>query len=228
MEKTSLETSKKDVVVAISKGAISCLPVVGGLVAEVVDQIIPKQRIDRVVDYLGHLEEILLSFKNDLDRVKQHLNDNEGLDLFEEGLSQASRSISGERRKRIANLMAKSLSQKELKYAESKKLLNLLRELTDPELIILVYHSKPSSFSSKYHHKLVEKHPDILRPVSRSMGVPQEEIDRGALQDSYKNTLTRMGLLQQSNQSLSITSLGKLLLRYVETDEENNPATKTS
>jgi hypothetical protein len=72
-------------------------------------------------------------------------------------------------------------------------MLNLLRELTDPELILLVYYSKPITSGSDYHKQLREKHPEILQPVSREMGMPQEEIDHGALQDCYGNTL---GLLR--------------------------------
>ena len=88
--------------------------------------------------------------------VKDRLYENEGLDLFEEGLLQASRSISEERRRRLANLLAKSLSQEELKYAESKKLLNLLRELTDPEVLILLYYSEQPTFSYKFMTTFIE------------------------------------------------------------------------
>jgi hypothetical protein len=61
----------------------------------------------------------------------------------------------------------------------------------------------------------MEKHPEILRPTSREYGISQEEIDRSALQDSYLDTLTRLGLLQQRNKSFKVTTLGRLLLRYI-------------
>ena len=222
IENKNLETSRKDLIAAFARGVASAVPFAGGLIAEVIDQIIPKQRIDRLVDYLKLLDDALRRLNADLQMVKDRLYKNEGLDLFEEGVLQASRSISEERRRRLANLLAKSLSQEELKYAESKKLLNLLRELTDPEVLILLYYSEQPTFGSEYHKQLSSKHPDILQPVSRSFGVSQEEIDKGSLQDSYKNTLIRMGLLQEKVRSISITSLGKLLLRYIEKIENNN------
>ena len=222
IENKNLETSRKDLMAALARGVASAVPFAGGLIAEVIDQVIPKQRIDRLVDYLKLLDDTLRRLNADLQMVKDRLYENEGLDLFEEGLLQASRSISEERRRRLANLLAKSLSQEELKYAESKKLLNLLRELTDPEVLILLYYSEQPTFGSEYHKQLSLKHPDILQPVSRSFGVSQEEIDKGSLQDSYKNTLIRMGLLQEKGRSISITSLGKLLLRYIEKIKNTN------
>jgi len=58
----------------------------------------------------------------------------------------------------------------------------------------------------------MERHPEILKPVSRAMGSPQSEIDHGALQDHRKDTLQRLGLLQSDGRSTSITSLGRLLV----------------
>jgi hypothetical protein len=50
------------------------------------------------------------------------------------------------------------------------------------------------------------------------MGMPQEEIDRGALHDSYQNTLVRLGLMHERGPS-ELTPLGRLLLRYIENPE---------
>jgi hypothetical protein len=218
MNKPELETTSTDIVAATARGVAAACPIIGGLISEAVNQIIPHQKLDRVIDYLKMLDEDVSRLKDGLNQVEKHLKDNHGLDLFEESLVQASRAITKERRSKIANLVARTLSREDLKYAESKKMLNLLRELTDPELILLVYHSKPITSGSDYHNQLRERHPEVLYPVSREMGMPQDEIDRGALQDSYKNTLVRLGLLQETG--LGLTPLGKLLLRYIKNLEE--------
>jgi hypothetical protein len=66
----------------------------------------------------------------------------------------------------------------------------------------------------------MKKHPEILRPARRSTTATQEEIDRGALQDSYKNTLVRLGLLEQRDQTYKMTTLGHLLIRYIENEND--------
>ena len=44
---------------ALARGVASAVPFAGGLIAEVIDQVIPKQRIDRLVDYLKLLDDTL-------------------------------------------------------------------------------------------------------------------------------------------------------------------------
>lgn len=217
MKKPPLETTHTDIAIAVTRGVVSACPIIGGLIAEAVNQIIPNQKLDRVIDYLQMLDAEVSLLKGDLYQVEKHLKDDYGLNLFEEGLVQASRAVTKERRKRLANLMARSLSQEDLKYAESKKMLNLLRELTDPELILLLFHSKPITMQSEYHRQLREKYPEVLKPVSREIGRPQIDIDRSALQESYTETLFRLGLL--SNKTMELTPLGKILLRYIENPE---------
>lgn len=53
------------------------------------------------------------------------LGTEKGLDIFEEGIVQASRS-SDERKERFARLVAKSLSTEDVKYEESKKTLEFV------------------------------------------------------------------------------------------------------
>ncbi len=219
MTKPELDTDTTDLAAAAARGIAGACPVIGGLVAEAVNHVIPNQKLDRVADFLRYLDERVSALDNDLGRVTERLRDKHGLDLLEEGVVQASRALTEERRRRIGNLLARSLTHNELKYTESKKILNLLRELTDPELLFLVYYSEPLHMQSEYHRKLMEMHPEVLRPASRTIGAPQEEVDRGALRDSYFNTLVRFGLLQQQGNQHSLTALGRLLLRYIQRDE---------
>lgn len=216
MMKPVLDNTTTDKVAAAVRGLAAACPVVGGLIAEAVNSIIPNQQLDRVVSFLVYLDERVSLLDRDLSRVAPRLQDERGLDVLEDGIVQASRALTEERRRRIGNLLARSLTQEELKYTESKKLLNILRELTDAELLFLVYYAQSPDLESDYHRALMEKHPDVLRPASRSLGTPRDEIYRGALQDSYLSTLVRLGLLQVEENQYSPTSLGRLLLQYID------------
>lgn len=225
MVKPELDSTTSDKLAAAARGIAAACPVIGGLVAEAVNSIIPNQKLDRVIGFLRYLDERVSILDRDLSGAASRLQDERGLDLLEDGIVQAARAVTEERRTRIGNLLARSLTQEELKYAESKKLLNLLRELTDAELLFLVYYSEPPYLGFQYHRDLTEKHPDVLRPASRILSIPQDEIDRGALRDSYLSTLVRLGLLQQKENQYSLASLGRLLLRYIqqeETEAENS------
>lgn len=69
-------------------------------------------------------------------------------------------------------------------------MLRILDDLTDPELIVLRYHSMIDEADGFY-----ELHEDILEPAGEDSGSTQEEVDRGALREAYEQTLRRHGLL---------------------------------
>lgn len=215
-----LEPNARDRLVSVAKGAAGALPIVGSIVAEILDSVVPNLRFERVVSFLKTLDERVGCINERLANFERNLKTVEGLDLFEEGIIQASRAVSEERKQRLARLVARSLSAEELKYAESRKLINLYNELTDPEVVWLIYYSLHPVLGKGPHSDWVEKHPDILKPIRREMGASQEQHERGALQDSYKSTLLRLGLTIERNNTTSMTILGRLLVRYI-TDENH-------
>lgn len=213
---SELDPNGRDRLVVIAKGVVGACPIVGATAAEVIGHLIPAQRIDRIVTFIQLLEKKVSDHESNIEKLKDRLNSEEGVDLLEEGLIQAARSISFERMSRLASLIGNSLTQEMCEYAQARKLLNLYRELTDPEVLWLIFFATRPALGSGFHSELAEKYPDVLKPISREVGIPQEQIDRGAIQDSYKSTLARFGLLEMSGRSYRITSLGRLLARYID------------
>jgi hypothetical protein len=216
---TNLEPTSHDRLVSVAKGVVGVCPLIGPLVAEAIVSLIPNQRLDRVVEFLKNLEAVVLRLDRHLANFEKNITRSGGLDIMEEGLIQAARSVSSERKERLARLVGRSLTGNELKYEESRKLLNLYRDLTDPEIVWLIYFSLNPVFGSGPHQDLVKKHPEVLMPISRIRSAPQEQIDRAALQDSYKNTLKRFELIELRGQSHQITSLGRLFVGYIQESE---------
>lgn len=210
-----LDINSRDRLASAAKSAAGALPFVGTLVGEVIDSVIPALRLERVASFLKELDERVGCIDSRLNQFQNNLKTEEGLDIFEEGILQASRAVSEERKTRLARLVANSLSSEQLKHAESRKLLNIYNELTDPEIIWLIYYSLNPVLGKGPHSEWVEKHPDVLNPISREMSAPREQHERGALQDSYKLTLSRLGLTAERNRTTSLTTLGRLMVRYI-------------
>ncbi len=213
-----LEPNARDRLVSVAKSSAGALPFVGNLVSEIMDTVVPNLRFERVVSFLKVIDKKVGSLDEKFANFERHLKSEEGLDVFEEGILQASRAVSEERKQRLARLVARSLSSKEMKYAETRKLLNLYNELTDPEIVWLIYYSLDPVLGKGPHTNWAEMHPDILDPISKTMGAPQEQYERAALQDSYKSTLIRLGLVKERNKTKSITTLGRLLVKYIESE----------
>jgi hypothetical protein len=214
-DSSAFETNSRDRIAAIARGAAGAIPFAGGMVAEVVNAFIPAQKLDRVIDFLRALDARIEAMEQGRAVVEDRARTPEGSDLLEEGMVQASRALSPDRRILLANLTASALSDERLEYDQTKKLLSLLQSLNDSELILLAYHSEPLTNGSEWHRRLRDTHPLLLRPVSREVTAPEAERERGAFRDSYERTLTSLGLIETRQGLTSTTTLGRLLLRQI-------------
>jgi hypothetical protein len=218
---SQLEANTRDKLVSVAKAASGILPFIGTAVSELMDNVVPNLRFERVVLFLEKLDLKVSLLEHKLNNFKRNIENEEGIDLLEEGILQASRAVSEDRKIRLAFIIDKSLSQDEIRYEESKKILNIFRELTDPEVIWLIYFSLSPTFGRGPQADLIDKHSDILNPISRVLSSPIEQREKAALQDSYKDTLMRFGLTKTSGKSTSITVLGSMLVNYISDDNES-------
>ena len=230
--KESSELSDKpiDYITSAVKGTLGVVPFAGSLLAELAGTVIPNQRLDRIAKFVAILESKLSNLEQEF--VRSQLTNENFSDLLEEGARQVARSLSDERREYIANLITNSLSQQDIEYVESKHLLRILSELNDIEIVWLRFYSEPTMQGDE---EFREKHNSILTPVMATMSGPSSAVDKVALQKSYKEHLSQLGLLQPRYKINSkihipefdritggleirgyqITSLGRLLLKQI-------------
>ncbi|NCC61473.1 MAG: hypothetical protein EOM12_11140, partial [Verrucomicrobiae bacterium] len=208
------------------------IPFVGPLIAEIAGAIIPNQRIDRIESLLQFLYSKIP--EEDRQKVKQRITSKESVDLIEDGFIQASRALSEERKEYIASLLKNSLTDDDLKYIEYKRLLYLLGELNDLEILILK--SQTMLYGLPEHEDFWAAHEGTLTPPPAHIGSTQEEIDKHTIFQTHKLHLANLGLLKIKfkkykkgetpefdektgmikAQGYEITSLGKLLLRSID------------
>ncbi len=131
----SLEDRINDIAVSVTKGAVGAIPFVGGLMAEIIGQVVPNQRLDRIADFARALAARLQHIEQNV--LAQALNTPEGLDTLEDGFVAASRTLTAERRARLAGAVAKTLTSADVDHVYKKRLLQLSSGLSDAELIML-------------------------------------------------------------------------------------------
>lgn len=134
-----MNTKGTDIATIIGKGLVGAIPFVGPLAAEIVGAIIPNQRIDRIESLLRILESKIA--KEDRAKVEQRIKAPESVDIIEDGFIQASRALTEERKEYISSLLKNSLTNEDLKHIEYKRLLSILGELNDLEVLILKSHT---------------------------------------------------------------------------------------
>jgi len=199
-----------DYITSAVKGTLGIVPFAGSLLAELAGTVIPNQRLDRIAKFVVVLETKLSNLEQDF--IRSQLADENFSDLLEEGARQAARSLGDERREYIASLIANSLSQQDIEYIESKHLLRILGELNDIEVIWLRFYLEPALGGDE---EFRDAHENILTPIMASISDPPSVLDKEALQESYKQHLSQLGLLKPQNNNYQIAPLGRLLLRQI-------------
>ncbi|MDP2356890.1 MAG: hypothetical protein Q8M31_12640 [Beijerinckiaceae bacterium] len=215
--------------VALTKGILGAVPVAGSIIAEVVGLLIPNQRFQRLEDFVRKLDERLKDLTKE--ELTERLGNVEGVDLFEEGVLQASRALSRERLDYIANVVVSGITGDNKAKIEAKRILGLLREIDDDQIIILASNLYRFQRDEQFH----ATHSRILTPVSAHMGSDRDELDADAVFQLARAQLLQLGLLKNQYRkpakgalpefdeatgtmkvsSRTLTPIGRLLLRRI-------------
>ncbi|BBT80846.1 hypothetical protein WP8S18E11_25120 [Aeromonas veronii] len=221
-----------DVVAILGKGLAGAIPFVGPLAAEIIGAIIPNQRIDRIESLLRHLESKIT--EEDKLKVQAKISMPESVDLLEDGFLQAARALSEERKDYIASLLKNNLTKEHLEYIEHKRLLYILGQLNDLEIIILKYYTLHQS--SPEFEEFFTLHQEILQPQDVYIGSSQEALDKTLIYQTHRSHLASLGLLRPvfkrakrgelpefddktgmiKTNGYTITPLGRLFLRSID------------
>ena len=231
-----LKSNKSDITAMLLKGSLGAVPVFGPILAEIVSIVIPNQKTERIKVFAEILDYKLKLIEQEIS--EQKLKSKEFTDLFESSLIQASRALSKDRLEYLASLLKNSLTDDELEIIGKKKLLNLLNELNDTEIIWLKYYYIAKHIHSQEVADFYRTHEPVLKPIKIALGggTSQEDVDRKALQVTYQRNLLNLGLIAERFNSIkkgeipeydnntgkikssgfNCTNLGKLLLRYID------------
>lgn len=220
-----LDENANDQLVAITKGVTSLLPLVGGVVGEIVGVTIPNQRADRIVKYLRELGDRITTLEEEQQTaIKQ---DPERIDLVEEGGFQAARATTDERIGQIAEAVFNGLKSDQVDVVRRKRLVTLLGQVDNDELILL------NAYGQSYGGDGEDAWDKVNRPEPTHMGSPADDLDREQLFEAGRENLLRLGLLEKKYQAkrgqmpefdtfknefkhrVEISHLGRLLLREV-------------
>jgi hypothetical protein len=231
----------------VSAGTAISLPgiglLLGPLLAEVIGAVIPQRRYERIVDTLKIFNKKIEQLDEAVREAK--IRDEAFQDILEEGVWQAARASTDERKGYIAAVLANSLTDEELSRVQQKRLLDILGELNDAEIIILLSYSFRSQDERIAFH---QQHQQVLIVGSVALGGSEQDADQAAVHRTYKAHLIRLGLLRQQYKKpskgkeidfdfdngtiapsgTSITRLGRMFLKYldapVDASSEKNQA----
>lgn len=184
-----LKANKTDRVVSVAKSVVGAIPAVGPMLSEIICEIVPNQRIDRIVAVLLELDKRLTKAE------KQHFSSNSyAINLFEDGMIQAARSLSEKRNTYIAVFLKNCGDVNAEGYEIKKKLFYILEELTDLDIEILI--SMEHGKSQQHEHRLMPKFVSVAQYDRFSDYEKYEHDSSKEAWELHLSTLRRHGLIE--------------------------------
>jgi hypothetical protein len=183
MDKKSDIPTKKialDTLSVLSKGTIAQIPILGAFVVEALNTYIPDQRLERMEKILQILSSKLCNAS--MEEIQQRWETPEFLDIFEDCMNQGIRAISDERLEYLASVLENSLTEEQLQHHQTKRLLSILAELNDAEVIWLCI------FLNR-DHKTLLKYQEVLKQL-------QGNKVNDTFRENYETHMERLGLLK--------------------------------
>ena len=185
-----LDNNLKDRLVATVRGAANAVPFVGGLIGELVTEVIPGQRQDRVVAYLRGLNEKLEAL--DYKVAKAMLQNPDKVDLIEAGGYQAARSTTNKRINNIVEVVFNGLKTSDSDTIRRKRLLGLLGEIDDDEFLLL------NAYGQSYGNSGSDAWDKINVPGPIHMQSSPSDVESSKLYELGKERLLRLGVLEKN------------------------------
>ena len=88
MDIKSLDNKATDIAAVLAKGGFGAIPYLGPLIAEMVGNLIPNQRIDRIASFVRALASKI--DEKEKAKVEKRMLEEKSIDLMEDGFMQAA------------------------------------------------------------------------------------------------------------------------------------------
>jgi hypothetical protein len=215
--------TQEDLLASGLRVALGALGPIGSVLGEFATQFVPRQRLDRLQDFVERLHERLSSLE---DQFSARLQSSPAYSsLAEEVLLQAVRTPSDTRRLELVEFLRDGISLSDTELVDQQALLKILEALNDVQVLILIRHgSFPQSRRNQERAAFVEQHELVLEPDEPTYGIADEYVARRwEMYGHYVDDLIGRGLLQAPEgiaksgrkKKVKITELGKLLLQAI-------------
>ena len=222
MDKNNLKKNKTDILSSGLKAGASLIPFVGGTISELIQNVIPSQREDRIVEYLKELTNELEVTREELETKFEDIR----YGTFLYNCCKATvNDIYEEKIKYYKKICLDGITGEAPELLKQNTMLNLLLKVDYSEILYLKYYYNVEYMNREVMDEILnELNVQFLKP-SYMMNMSQEEINAESYKEIPLNNLFQNGLIENKynkngKASIRVTMVGKLLLREI--GEANN------
>src|SRR5437870_3251687 len=120
-QELNTETAHSEIANVFLRSLASYVPSIGPFLSQVIGVVIPNQKMARLIAFAKVLGDRIKYVEDDITKLRMETP--EFTDLLEDGLVQASRALTDERRQYIAALLTTCITDDALEHLEERKLL---------------------------------------------------------------------------------------------------------
>ena len=226
MNKKDLNTNPTDIITSGVSAAVGLIPFASGFMSEIIQNIIPNQREDRIVKFISDLSNELEKTQISLEELRIKFENLKYGTFTYNCLHDLVNDVYDEKIKYYKNLCINAISSDEKNLIHCERILKILSELDYYEILYLKFYSNPNILDPKTSEEVTSKLGfDTLQP-EYFMCMSEDERDEETYKQITLNNLCNTGLLQKKlkfngrreNISYEITTLGKLILKKIGED----------
>ena len=225
MEERDLDNKAIDVIVSGASAAVGMVPLVGGFLSEIVQEVIPNQRQDRIVEFIKEINSKLQEMEYALNKLENNFKNYKYGAFTYKCLRNVVNEVYSEKIEYYRNICVSGLTGEEKELNRKERILNIFSDMDYFEILYLkVYY-----YLKWYNKEQVEKIKKELGVISLKpdyiMNMSQESFKQETFKQITLNNLTKNGLLEQEIKNIGshgktridykITNLGELILKEI-------------
>lgn len=224
--KNELKPNKTDFAVNIVGGIVGLAPYAGGLLQELIHDIVPNQRIDRIAKFVESLDNELHSINADLEKIKETLLNNQCYGAyFTKCLKIVSDEIYEEKINYYKKMCIKALTSDEKELMRLERIMNIIEQMDYYEIQYLRFYYNPSLARSEMQQDAIDKIGYEILVPTYSISMNEEAVINETSKQITINNLIKNGLLEEKinvrtgRKKYEITTLGRVILKEI-SDED--------
>ena len=225
MSNSDLNNNKTDVIVSVLSASLETIPVAGSFLAELIENVIPNQRQDRIVTFIKELSEKVNELGITIEELKEKYNDPKYSMFSTNCLRYVANEVYEEKIEYYKNLACDAISNDEKTLIHDERILKILGELDYFEIQYLIFYDASAFLKQDIMDKTLERIGIKFTQPSYIFAMTDEEKDEETFKQITLNNLYYSGLLEREEKYSSkgkfqgykykITHLGRLVLKKV-------------
>ena len=212
MDKKELNTNAVDIITAGVSASIGIIPYVGGFLSELVQNVIPNQREDRIVKFIIEMSEKLEEMNYSVDQLKEIFSNYKYGAFTYKCIRNVVNEVYDEKIQYYKNICLTGLTSEEKELIKTERLLSIFAEMDYFEILYLkIYYYTKHYNIEKVKETQSELGIKFLKP-NYILSMTQEDFDKETFKQITLNNLIKNGLIEEHIKNIG--NRGKTTLEY--------------